>query len=104
MLRVDWHRLKGYAPLCFITLGIALWRVTAPFAVILPWIISAMLFCAQYAPESRSTPTEAPRPAGATPRARGWTLPPPLPLESSDRHESLHVLPCSSSYGSGGDD
>ena len=46
MLRVDWHRLKGYAPLCFITLGIVLWRVTAPFAVILPWIISAMLFFA----------------------------------------------------------
>ena len=61
MLRVDWHRLKGYAPLCFITLGIVLWRVTAPFAVILPWIISAML-------------------------------------------KPLHVLPCSSSYGSGGDD
>ena len=40
MLRVDWHRLKGYAPLCFITLGIVL------FAVILPWIISAMLFFA----------------------------------------------------------
>ena len=46
MLRIDWHRLKGYAPLCFITLGIVLWRVTAPFAVILPWIISAMLFFA----------------------------------------------------------
>ena len=46
MHRVDWHRLKGYAPLCFITLGIVLWRVTAPFAGILPWIISAMLFFA----------------------------------------------------------
>lgn len=40
------QRLKGYAPLCFITSGILLWRWTAPFAAVLPWIIASMLFFA----------------------------------------------------------
>ena len=43
---MDLSRLKGYAPLCFITAGILLWRVTSPYAAILPWIIASMLFFA----------------------------------------------------------
>ena len=43
---MDLSRLKGYAPLCFITAGILLWRVTSPSAAILPWIIASMLFFA----------------------------------------------------------
>ena len=43
---MDLSRLKGYAPLCFITAGILLWRVTSPYAAVLPWIIASMLFFA----------------------------------------------------------
>lgn len=42
----DLQRLKGYAPLAFITTGILCWRWTAPLAPVLPWIIASMLFFA----------------------------------------------------------
>lgn len=45
-MRLDLQRLKGYAPLGFITTGILCWRWTAPYAAVLPWIIAAMLFFA----------------------------------------------------------
>ena len=44
MLGLHWSRLKGFAPLFFIALGIVSWRVTAPFGGVVPWIISSMLF------------------------------------------------------------
>lgn len=44
MLGLHWSRIKGFAPLFFIALGIVSWRVTAPFGGVVPWIISSMLF------------------------------------------------------------
>ena len=44
MLGLHWSRLKGFAPLFFMALGIVSWRVTAPFGGVVPWIISSMLF------------------------------------------------------------
>lgn len=45
-MTIPFDRLRGYAPLCFITAGILLWRITSPFSSILPWIIASMLFFA----------------------------------------------------------
>lgn len=42
----DLARLKGIAPLLFITTGLVAWRWTSPFSGILPWLIGAMLFFA----------------------------------------------------------
>lgn len=59
MLGLHWSRLKGFAPLFFIALGIVSWRVTAPFGGVVPWIISSMLFFSVLNMSPRSA---APRP------------------------------------------
>ena len=59
MLGLHWSRLKGFAPLFFITLGIVSWRVTAPFGGVVPWIISSMLF---FSVLNMSPRAAAPRP------------------------------------------
>ena len=59
MLGLHWSRLKGFAPLFFIALGIVSWRVTAPFGGVVPWIISSMLF---FSVLNMSPRTAAPRP------------------------------------------
>lgn len=46
MLGSLWSRLKGFAPLFFIAVGLVSWRITAPYGWLAPWIISAMLFFA----------------------------------------------------------
>jgi len=46
MLGSLWSRLKGFAPLFFIAMGLLSWRITAPYGWLAPWIISAMLFFA----------------------------------------------------------
>ena len=46
MLGSLWSRLKGFAPLFFIAVGLLSWRITAPYGWLAPWIISAMLFFA----------------------------------------------------------
>ena len=59
MLGLHWSRLKGFAPLFFIALGIVSWRVTAPFGGVVPWIISSMLF---FSVLNMSPRAAAPRP------------------------------------------
>lgn len=59
MLGLHWSRIKGFAPLFFIALGIVSWRVTAPFGGVVPWIISSMLFFSVLNMSPRSA---APRP------------------------------------------
>lgn len=59
MLGLYWSRIKGFAPLFFIALGIVSWRVTAPFGGVVPWIISSMLFFSVLNMSPRSA---APRP------------------------------------------
>ena len=46
MLGSLWSRLKGFAPLFFIAVGLVSWGITAPYGWLAPWIISAMLFFA----------------------------------------------------------
>ena len=59
MLGLHWSRIKGFAPLFFIALGIVSWRVTAPFGGVVPWIISSMLF---FSVLNMSPRAAAPRP------------------------------------------
>ena len=59
MLGLYWSRIKGFAPLFFIALGIVSWRVTAPFGGVVPWIISSMLF---FSVLNMSPRAAAPRP------------------------------------------
>ena len=60
MLGLHWsRRIKGFAPLFFIALGIVSWRVTAPFGGVVPWIISSMLF---FSVLNMSPRAAAPRP------------------------------------------
>ena len=94
MLGSLWSRLKGFAPLFFIAVGLLSWRITAPYGWLAPWIISAMLFFAVL-----NMP-----PSAAAPRPKHLLL---FVLQiatgarsiffsrrgSRHRYESLHVLP-----------
>ena len=106
MLGSLWSRLKGFAPLFFIAVGLLSWRITAPYGWLAPWIISAMLFFAVL-----NMP-----PSAAAPRPKhlllfvlqlaigGDALLHSLVVGSRHRYESLHVFPRTSGCRCGGDD
>ena len=106
MLGSLWSRLKGFAPLFFIAVGLLSWRITAPYGWLAPWIISAMLF---FAVLNMPPSAAAPRPKHlllfVLQIAIGGTLYFILSAWGSrHRYESLHVLPRTSCCRCGGDD
>jgi len=106
MLGSLWSRLKGFAPLFFIAVGLLSWRITAPYGWLAPWIISAMLF---FAVLNMPPSAAAPRPKHlllfVLQLAIGGTLYFILSRgDPSPRRVLLLVLPPPAAAGGGGDD